>query len=107
MCVLVAISRGVFFESEWSKRECVGALRKKHTSERPEGWEEVLFVFEKKKPHRATAEEGLVSRLCVWTGKGYLVDPASGICLSQGLSHASASISEFYDETANGSVKQL
>ncbi len=38
---------------------------------------------------------------------GYLVDPASGICLSQGLSHASVSISNFYDETANGSVKQL
>jgi len=27
--------------------------------------------------------------------------------LSQGLSHASVSISNFYDETANGSVKQL
>ena len=40
-------------------------------------------------------------------GVGYLVDPASGICLSQGLSHASVSISNFYDETANGSVKQL
>jgi hypothetical protein len=26
---------------------------------------------------------------------GYLVDPASGICLSQGLSHASVSISNF------------
>lgn len=39
--------------------------------------------------------------------RGYLVDPASGICLSQGLSHASVSISNFYDETANGSVKQL
>ena len=36
-----------------------------------------------------------------------LVDPASGICLSQGLSHASASMSELYSETANGSVKQL
>lgn len=37
----------------------------------------------------------------------YLVDPASGICLSQGLSHASVSMSELYNETANGSVKQL
>ena len=27
-------------------------------------------------------------------GVGYLVDPASGICLSQGLSHASLSMSE-------------
>ena len=40
-------------------------------------------------------------------GVGYLVDPASGICLSQGLSHASLSMSELYNETANGSVKQL
>lgn len=37
----------------------------------------------------------------------YLVDPASGICLSQRLSHASVSMSELYNETANGSVKQL
>ena len=37
----------------------------------------------------------------------YLVDPASGICLSQGLSHASAGMSELNNETANGSVKQL
>lgn len=37
----------------------------------------------------------------------YLVDPASGICLSQGLSHASLSMSDLYNETANGSVKQL
>ena len=36
----------------------------------------------------------------------YLVDPASGICLSQRLSHASLSISYSEDETANGSVKQ-
>ena len=36
----------------------------------------------------------------------YLVDPASGICLSQRLSHASLSISYSYGETANGSVKQ-
>ena len=36
----------------------------------------------------------------------YLVDPASGICLSQRLSHASLSISYMNDETANGSVKQ-
>ena len=38
--------------------------------------------------------------------KRYLVDPASGICLSQRLSHASLSISYSEDETANGSVKQ-
>ena len=36
----------------------------------------------------------------------YLVDPASGICLSQRLSHASLSMSYLVDETANGSVKQ-
>ncbi len=35
-----------------------------------------------------------------------LVDPASGICLSKRLSHASLSISDSDDETANGSVKQ-
>ena len=45
----------------------------------------------------------LCERLC----DSYLVDPASGICLSQGLSHASASMSDLYNETANGSVKQL
>jgi hypothetical protein len=35
--------------------------------------------------------------VCGAVGKcfGYLVDPASGICLSQGLSHASVSISNF------------
>ena len=37
----------------------------------------------------------------------YLVDPASGICLSQRLSHASLSMSILNNETANGSVKQL
>ena len=42
----------------------------------------------------------------VWEKTDYLVDPASGICLSQRLSHASLSISYSEDETANGSVKQ-
>ena len=53
---------------------------------------------------------GLRGSGVIWNRRfniGYLVDPASGICLSQGLSHASVSISNFYDETANGSVKQL
>ena len=45
-----------------------------------------------------------MSALCGKTD--YLVDPASGICLSQRLSHASLSISYSEDETANGSVKQ-
>lgn len=52
---------------------------------------------------------GSVYRLSVHaiSDNSYLVDPASGICLSQGLSHASVSMSELYNETANGSVKQL
>ena len=38
---------------------------------------------------------------------GYLVDPASSICLSQRLSHASLSTHGRYSETANGSLNQL
>ena len=38
---------------------------------------------------------------------GYLVDPASIICLSQRLSHASLSAHGRYSETANGSLNQL
>ena len=40
-------------------------------------------------------------------GGGYLVDPASSICLSQRLSHASLSTHGRYSETANGSLNQL
>ena len=39
--------------------------------------------------------------------RGYLVDPASSICLSQRLSHASLSTHGRYSETANGSLNQL
>ena len=39
--------------------------------------------------------------------EGYLVDPASSICLSQRLSHASLSTHGRYSETANGSLNQL
>ena len=44
-----------------------------------------------------------------WSGGqfGYLVDPASSICLSQRLSHASLSTHGRYSETANGSLNQL
>ena len=84
-------------------------MRKKHTSEGGT-LERSLCVFrlETTKEATATTQEGggCNPHPWLWTG-GYLVDPASGICLSQGLSHASVSISEFYDETANGSVKQL
>lgn len=38
---------------------------------------------------------------------GYLVDPASSICLSQRLSHACLSTHGRYSETANGSLNQL
>lgn len=38
---------------------------------------------------------------------GYLVDPASSICLSQRLSHARVSTHGRYSETANGSLNQL
>ena len=41
------------------------------------------------------------------TLRGYLVDPASSICLSQRLSHASLSTHGRYSETANGSLNQL
>ena len=41
------------------------------------------------------------------TSRGYLVDPASSICLSQRLSHASLSTHGRYSETANGSLNQL
>lgn len=40
-------------------------------------------------------------------GGGYLVDPASSICLSQSLSHACLSTHGRYSETANGSLNQL
>lgn len=40
-------------------------------------------------------------------GRGYLVDPASSICLSQRLSHACVSAHGRYSETANGSLNQL
>lgn len=39
--------------------------------------------------------------------RGYLVDPASSICLSQRLSHAGLSTRGRYSETANGSLNQL
>lgn len=39
--------------------------------------------------------------------RGYLVDPASSICLSQRLSHACLSTHGRYSETANGSLNQL
>ena len=39
--------------------------------------------------------------------RNYLVDPASSICLSQRLSHASLSTHGRYSETANGSLNQL
>lgn len=39
--------------------------------------------------------------------EGYLVDPASNICLSQRLSHAGLSTHGRYSETANGSLNQL
>ena len=41
-----------------------------------------------------------------WELTIYLVDPASGICLSQRLSHACLSMRNKKHETANGSVKQ-
>ena len=41
------------------------------------------------------------------SAQGYLVDPASSICLSQRLSHASLSTHGRYSETANGSLNQL
>uniref|UniRef100_A0A8C3JBQ4 Uncharacterized protein n=1 Tax=Calidris pygmaea TaxID=425635 RepID=A0A8C3JBQ4_9CHAR len=41
------------------------------------------------------------------SGCGYLVDPASSICLSQSLSHACVSTHGRYSETANGSLNQL
>ena len=39
--------------------------------------------------------------------EGYLVDPASSICLSQRLSHACLSTNGLYSETAKGSLNQL
>ena len=41
------------------------------------------------------------------TRRGYLVDPASSICLSQRLSHACLSTNGLYSETAKGSLNQL
>lgn len=62
-----------------------------------------------KEPGRSGLAEragGPGARACT-AGGGYLVDPASSICLSQSLSHACLSTHGRYSETANGSLNQL
>ena len=61
-------------------------------------------------PFRTTARSGeppIARPFGVCGQFGYLVDPASSICLSQRLSHASLSTHGRYSETANGSLNQL
>jgi hypothetical protein len=48
-----------------------------------------------------------ILRVPHYLNDSYLVDPASSICLSQGLSHACLSINIIYCETAEGSLNQL
>lgn len=55
---------------------------------------------------RETRERGRALFL-YHSARGYLVDPASNICLSQRLSHAGLSAHGRYSETANGSLNQL
>lgn len=56
---------------------------------------------------RRAGRPRLAPRRGAAVGGGYLVDPASSICLSQSLSHACLSTHGRYSETANGSLNQL
>ena len=53
------------------------------------------------------ARAGTHAKLGGGQQEAYLVDPASSICLSHSLSHASLSTHGLYSETANGSLNQL
>lgn len=81
--------------------------RKARESERGQASPRAALPWEEPRGGREEGRSAGRARRVVALWRGYLVDPASSICLSQRLSHACLSTHGRYSETANGSLNQL